>query len=629
MKTVEARTERILEKAKQVKRRRAARAAILSSVSCGLAAILILNLALFLPRGGGAVAEENPGEHGGVIVPGTQEDPPVLSATNDDYSSVAGQIERLAALGRELEKSPAGDWVEQATSNISARLAAARSDGNLLARSGDTLYSLEEVHIGDSWSYRQKFTLRAYASDGSPLSSLTVEPEEGFVFTEVSKYLGIPKTEMAVSPAGDHVYILTTCKGANSVIYTAIIRIGTEDPHTMSVTDVHYISGEYVSVRLIGDMLYVFSDFSVDLDDLSSSRSSAYLPEYGTKNNRFPLPLDDLVLPETGMGASYGVVTSIDASTGEARDALALYAHSSDAYVSEHNIYFTGDLAVTDPSIPDTGYSFYTELVRVPLCADGTLAVVAKSAVKGSAARADFLDETDGTLRLFTSVKIPSVLYPGSSSFSASLWALDAETLTVRAAKEAFGAENESLRAACFDGDLAYLGIGDRIAGFRLGDEIVPLDTNGMSGMYLALAPFGDSLVGIGYTGTRANLKIAVYDRAGGEVASFAELGEYPQNANAYLVDAGCGLVGMGFRHLDRDPGFGDYTVEWAEDADSENETAGSNGAVYLLLRFDGTTLSAVRIPMKGSPEKMRAAFDEATGMLYIVSGSDFKTYKV
>lgn len=618
MKSYDERTERILEKAERVKHRRNVRAALLSTLSCSLAAVLVLSLALFLPRGGNAVAEGGTGETPGQVI---EKDPPVLSRTDDDYSAVLGTIERLSRVYEtfpELDRAPSGDWMDQATVNISNRLAAAGSQGNLFACSGNVLYSLEQIHIGDSWSYRQEFALHAYALDGAnsaQIASLSIQPEAGFTFTEVSQYLGAPKTEIAAAADGKSVYLFTTCLAANSARYTAVIRINTEDPHTMSVTDVHYISGEYISVRLIGSIVYVFSDFSIDLDH---GAANAYLPEYGTKDDRFPLPLEDLVFPETAMRASFAVVTAIDALSGEARDALALYARSSDAYVSENNLYFTGDYVTPDPEIPDTGYSFRTELVRVPLRADGTLTVAATGSVKGSLTGASLLDESEGKLRLFSTVKIPSALYAGSSAFSVSLYVLDAETLTVRGAKEAFAEEGAGVRSARFDGDLAYACTGDRVAGFRLGDEIVPLDTEGMPAAYTALAGFGENLVGVGYTDTRANLTVTVYERAGGEIARFQELGLYPTTANAYLVDGEHGLVGLGFTHLDEDPGFGDYMAD---------AVTGTN--VYLLLVFEGGTLHPVRIPIAGEADEMRAAFDAESGYLYVTAGSAFEAYKV
>ena len=582
MKTYRERTEEILEKAEGIKKTRAARRKKLAAgLSCTLAAVLVLNLALFLPGGGDhSLADTDPTE------------------TAPAYFAVR---ERLASILRDFEEddqhwadAPGGEQSapEKVYRNLADKQTEGVTGGDLFAQSNGTAFYL-------TTDYR----LQAYSvATASPIGEVAIKPEGGFTFFGETR-------EMYLSDDLSSATVFTSAYDPRTQrTYTAMIGVETKDPATMSVTGVQYISGSYITSRLANGNFWVVSQFTVPHDcDLSDE--SEYIPQTGVLGAMEPIPAEAIFLPDEAQKPAFTVLSSLSEG-GKLLAVRALLSFTGDAYFSQDAIYATGGFLAKTPT--DGGaesYEYRTHVVRIAYDKQGGLALSATATVRGKIESPFSMDEWDGTLRVFaTTGYLPRGALkrtPVPSETNVSLFIYEATTLRPLASKEGFAQGGESVRAARFDGDRAYVFTASRISdplfAFDLADLGKITCTKGkIPGFAIYLTQFTDGLLlGIGSGTVPLGVNVELYDGQVVQVASStaAEAWNDPQNFKVSCIEGEYGLVGFAARRgSDREP-------------------------TYFLFRWDGETLSeAAEIPISCSPENARAFCED--GVLYLFDGT-------
>ena len=153
-------------------------------------------------------------------------------------------------------------------------------------------------------------------------------------------------------------------------------------------------SGVYNTMRVKDGYAYVISSF---YPDTASPRSDvgAYVPSVqgGT------LEADRIFMPEQEMGSEYTVITAFSlADPQEQTDSKAVFGSAGLCYVSSENIYVTETCYDTD----DTGMS--RTAVRKVAYHDGQLEGAAQAKVDGMLKDSFCIDESNGYLRLVTTI---------------------------------------------------------------------------------------------------------------------------------------------------------------------------------------------------------------------------------
>ena len=354
MKTYKERTDVILEKVKTKKnRQRAIRATIGSGLSvCAVALGLFLlapsdtnpsNLNKYQESEYYAIIEKldtltyyTYGEDLGVldgIISGSHSDMMVEGTTPDvDIALPDGDIEQ------DIEKNePSYDfngsqapspgdsdesYVETTDNQVAGVI-----EGDRIKRSSDYIY------------YMNGTNLSIYTIDGENsnlVKSITIEDKDGY---KLSAYAH--EWEMFLSKDCSTITILSSCLQSNtSRKFVCLINLDVTDPENITETARTYLSGSYLSSRLVDDEILLISHYRVEMKP-DFANENTFVPRYGTPGNMNYVPADNIIVPEEVSNSLYTVVCKIEGKTLEAKSTAAFLSYAEDVYVSSDNIYAT------------------------------------------------------------------------------------------------------------------------------------------------------------------------------------------------------------------------------------------------------------------------------------------------
>ncbi len=673
MKTYKQRTDSILQKAKTKQRKR--KAALVGIGAAGISvAATVLGLVLFLPYNTAApsVAQYKDSDYYNVIkrlneityeAPRYKNNFEKWTASlgglfslkdmvmggdmavapedmNSDTEMAPGAIDKPTAgapttdndaAGGSGNDNSTGEYEETTDNQVQGVI-----EADLLKRTNKYAFYLTAKGYG-TWSedggyYKTKengHLLRVYSiagADSELVTEFTIE-EDGLFFSAASEmYLSEDATRLTViSPC----YTYETLEGRwgykMNRPYTAVISLDIGDVTNVTEVGRTYLSGSYVSSRLVDGELLVINSYSVSDPDFGDE--STFLPQYGALNDMQSVAAEDVVCSDIATTAKYTVVNEINEKTLAVTGSAALLSYSQEVYVSETNLFLTQSYV----NRKELGLGKYegismTEISCVSYAGEG-LEVKGTFSVNGTVKNQYSMDEYEGVLRVATTYRKTvsqerssgnySWLSTISSETNANLYCIGLTDFQTVGMVENFAPENETVESVRFNGTKAYvctavvITFTDPVFAFDLSDmsNITWTDTGVIEGYSTSLVDFGDGyLVGIGYN-DKQQLKIEVYVEAENSVESVAvyELdADFSEDYKSYLIDRKNGLIGLGVAAYVSGVGY--------EDA-------------YLVLSFeDGRFTETVLIPHKGASAVKRAFYEE--GYLYVF-GAEFKAVEL
>lgn len=273
-------------------------------------------------------------------------------------------------------------------------------------------------------------------------------------------------------------------------------------------------SGNYRSSRLVGDYLYLFSNYYVPFsDDMEPVR---YIPSVGGEM----MACDDIYLPPVRSANQYLVVSSVNVNDpSQVVDQKAVLTDADDMYVSTENIYVYESRWSTMWRSNDASEPSRTTVRKIAY-RDGQLEGIAQTKVDGTLNDSFSIDEHKGMLRLVTTVDTWDEKSRKNVTTN-SVYVLD-ESLDVTGSIEGL-AEDERVRSARFFGDTGYF------VTFRKTDPLFSVDFSDpanpriigslkIPGFSEYLHPYGEGkLLGIGMdadekTGVTSGMKVSMFD---------------------------------------------------------------------------------------------------------------------
>lgn len=367
-------------------------------------------------------------------------------------------------------------------------------------------------------------------------------------------------------------------------VYTLVVSLDVTDPTNVKENGRIYLSGNYISSRLIDGEFLVINSYKVK-SDVDYGNEKTFLPQYGDGEDMRSVAAENVVCPEVVTSASYTVVTKLNEKSLAMEDDLALFSYSEEVYVSATNLFLTQTYQenseaanerierISKTQISCVNHSGEGLTLTDSVCVDGT--------VKNQYA----MDEYENVLRVVTTQtkrELQEYRYNGyttevtiSREQNVNLYCVDLTSFEVIAEVEGF-APGESAESVRFNGTKAYVctavvvELCDPVFFFDLSElpDIKWTDTGTIDGYSSNLIDFGQGyLVGIGKNG-KSELKIEVYTQGKGKVDSVScyELdGIFSEEYKSYLIDRENGLIGL--------------SVYITEDGDRET--------MYLLLKLE------------------------------------------
>lgn len=224
---------------------------------------------------------------------------------------------------------------------------------------------------------------------------------------------GFDTQKSSAQPLGIYVQdnrlvILLKQYGDNDSVIQAVIYDITDRSHPVLMNTFGQ-SGDYLSSRLIGNTLYLVSNYGVG-SKLDKNALDSFVPQLYDGGNGSPMAAGDICISTAPQGPQYAVVTAIDVQKGERLSSKSILSCGSTLYANEKNLYIAS--TVTENTL-DSGSSSNasdptnvtitskTNLIRISL-ADGQIAVEASGSVPGRLLNQYSMDEYNGTLRLVT-----------------------------------------------------------------------------------------------------------------------------------------------------------------------------------------------------------------------------------
>ena len=397
---------------------------------------------------------------------------------------------------------------------------------------------------------------------------------------------------------------------------TLLVSLDVTDPGNITETNRVYVTGSYLSSRMVDGKLLLMSKFRV-YNNKDFSDESTFLPQVGVPGSMVSVAAEDIVAPETLSSVYYTVACAIDGSTLQVNDTAAFLSYSDDIYVSNDHVF-------ASRSYSETGLlgarTTLTEISCLNYSGDA-LEYLGSVTVEGSIKDQYSMDEYEGILRVVTSVSNTLAFENDDRTVSAgwernaSLFCISLEDFSIVASVEKFAPDNEQAESVRFDGDYAYvctaevITLTDPVYFFDLSDldNITWTDTGTIDGYSTSLIQLGEGfLLGIGY-GDSWNLKVEVYEEYKGSVISVCAYeadASFSEDYKSYLIDRENDLIGLAI-------------ADWG------------CGINYILLHFDGYELhERIRIPLDGGELSTTRAFI-ADGWLYVLTGFGLTVEKV
>ena len=325
-------------------------------------------------------------------------------------------------------------------------------------------------------------------------------------------------------------------------------------------------SGNYNTMRVSGDYVYLLSDF-----DASIVNGRDAIGEYVPSVQGKLVEDSNICMPQYVRGDTYTVVSSFSLKNPEEKvDSKAIFGCSGLVYVSKNNIYVcesyynSDDSDVTQTCIRKISYK------------DGILKAVGQTRIDGTLNDSFSLDEYEGNLRLVTTVSsngdsgiMPLILFGDSADSEIAkqedtnyLYILDEKLNELSKIEDI--AKDEQVYSARFIGKTGY------VVTYKQTDPLFSIDLSDpknpqiigelkIPGFSEYLHPYGDGLLlGIGMdvddTGTTTNgVKLSMFDISNpedvAEVQKYVMEDCYSTNVTyeykAAMIDAEKNLIGF------------------------------------------------------------------------------------
>lgn len=611
MKTYEQRTADVSARMKRIKRKRAT-----VTATCLSVVVVILALVLFVPYNTNppSVAGYANSPYYGLIQKinaATYTKPAyannfeaLMSSVNRFAPGATGSIMNGGAMDAPtadmwFEAEELGEYVEVTDNQVSGVI-----EGDIFKRSTEYVFYLRDTEVSVYSIAGEDSQLVGSYTVAESMKAEIAEGEHYYYYDSAELYLSMDCTVLTLVLDGYHSDI-GSC--------TTLVSLDVTDPAHITETNRVYITGSYLSSRMVDGKLLLMSKYRVSYSK-DFSDESTFLPQTGTPGAMESVNADDILAPDTLSNVYYTVVCAIDEKSLEINDTAAFLSYSDDIYVSNENIYASRSYTQKK----EDGCSRTVTEISCLNYSGETLEYLGSVTVAGSIKDQYSMDEYDGILRVVTSTNETVVETNVENAFArivrnVSLYCVSLEDFTIVASVEEFAPENETAESVRFDGSMAYvctaeiITLTDPVYFFDLSDleNITWTDTGTIDGYSTSLIQLGDGyLLGIGY-GDSWNLKIEVYEEYKDSVISVCayELeANFSEEYKSYLIDRENNLIGLAVNY-------------WTGETE------------YQLLHFDGYELNLIAKTVYGGNAGNVRAFI-ADGWLYVLS-SDFAVTKV
>lgn len=302
--------------------------------------------------------------------------------------------------------------------------------------------------------------------------------------------------------------------GLNATATTLAYIYDVTNPDKPKKANVCKQSGRYYDSRLIGDKLYLISDYTLRTDKVEKEKPKTFVPEIESSNFNGIVKPDDIIIDKENISPKYTVIGGYSVKDGKMISSKSLLGNIYTVYCSTENIIIAG---YSENNV--------TKISRFAV-SDGKIEKKADGKIDGSLLNQFSIDEYKGNYRFVTTkyrerrVKHKSVVSYETITVN-SLVVLNGKLKEIGCIDNV--APNERVYSVRFMGDVAYF------VTFRETDPLFSVDLTDpknpeiigklkIPGFSNYLYPYGEGkLLGIGeeineWSGNNMGVKLSMFD---------------------------------------------------------------------------------------------------------------------
>ena len=474
------------------------------------------------------------------------------NTTTDEIIFESSSDTDAAAPEAPAENTIRGDSTDSASDNSdysqTNTQVAGIDEGDIVKTDGQNIYLLRDNELIISSADGADSTILSQTELLPPFDELT-EQECYQYATEIyvyDNYLAVVTTQYQLRICGDYAATAETnsvadCLPASTEVTNVLIYdIG--NPASPQLLNTVGQDGWYSSSRLVGDTLYLISQYSI-YSDIDGEKPETFIPATYVNGQRELAQAGDICLLPEVESSTYTNISAIDLTTQGIADNISVLGSGDTIYMNYDNLYIARSYYETTESAPYSEDQYtvvayedksVTDIMRFSL-AEGGIALAAAGQIDGWLDNQFALDEDNGYLRTVTTINQNSYrIYTDeargwqnyqwdedSSSTSNALWILD-EQLEIASSIENLAPE-EQVYSVRFSGDIGYF------VTFRQVDPLFSVDLSDphnpqvlselkIPGFSEYLHPYNEGrLLGLGQdadesTGITGKLKLTMFD---------------------------------------------------------------------------------------------------------------------
>lgn len=396
---------------------------------------------------------------------------------------------------------------------------------------------------------------------------------------------------------------------------TELISLDVRDPANIVETNRVFVSGSYLSSRMVDGQILVMTRHRIDRDLVDYDDPATFVPQVGSEDKLVLVAPENIECPDVLSHLTYTVIATLNEKNLEVGDTAAVLSYSDQLYVSQDTVYVTRAFTFTSEKDFD-GYSTQSTQTQITgiRYADGNLEFAGSVTLDGSVKNQYSMDQHEGILRVVTSTfqrnfkeytdGDRAYVVANGNERNVDLYCIDLENWEIAASVIGFAPDGDTAESVRFDGDSAYVctamvvTLTDPVYFFDLSDlgNITWTDTGIIDGYSSSLIQLGEGyLLGIGY-GESSQLKIEVYEEVNGKVVSvcaYQQDASFTEEYKSYYIDRENDIIGLPIRVM--------------------------NNEIFVLLHFDGCSLNVLQLgECEGDLAKIRGTIID--GYLYVLS---------
>ena len=206
-------------------------------------------------------------------------------------------------------------------------------EGDVLKRSTTHAFYLKN---GYTQNYEPSLLLQVYKLAGNDTAIVSEKYIRAKDNTSFAKYKWYNDAEMFLNDDATRLTVIVTCISAQDVVYTTVISLDVTDVKNITEVNRVYVSGSYLSSRLVDGKLLVITNFNAGrygrygYDQIDYNEKETYVPQCGSNLGGDFVGINNIHIPDKCDQINFTVLAMLDEISLNVIDSYAVFSYTQD-----------------------------------------------------------------------------------------------------------------------------------------------------------------------------------------------------------------------------------------------------------------------------------------------------------